>query len=234
MTSPRAVLCLLVLGLLTCAARAGETFKDPVNHWSATIPDGWSAVDPAAVETVRQQMANGSMGRNVSVISVWMPDNVGEDGVPFIMIAWINQPMKGASWSDIEGAFDKKRMKEAAEKAAKEAGDDFKEISIQEPRIDKTRNCVLLDMGGVSSDVGALRATGAGMIARDGMVNVWLYAKPDDHANQAKHLDTFIDSFKMDAGFAYTPKAFKLPVPLIGAIVAAIVVSVLTFIKKNK
>ncbi|MCC6286233.1 MAG: hypothetical protein IT439_13180 [Phycisphaerales bacterium] len=162
----RAALFILFLGACAFGARAGETFRDPVNHWSETVPDGWRAVSPEEVETVRQQIASGAMGNNVSVVTVWMPENATAEGVPFIIVAWIKQPMKGATWSDIERAFDKDKMKAAAEKSAKQAGDAFKDISIQEPRLDKKRNCILLDLGGVSSDVGPLRATGAGMIAK--------------------------------------------------------------------
>ncbi|MBS0195508.1 MAG: hypothetical protein JSR77_01995 [Planctomycetes bacterium] len=192
---------LLIVLVVTLSARAlGQMYQDPVNHWSARVPEGWLAATPEQLVQINDYFSRVVKGNMQRYIACFAPRWPFEENDPYILVQaqtfdtsamTIDEMVKGLSGGATKGV--EETIKESS--GGLVAGTKF-----EAPVADRDNNRVIYGMHMTTPAGKGSRAHCVMHLTASGLVQFNCYA-PDESFDAAKPgFDAFLASVTIDPG----------------------------------
>lgn len=219
----------LMLAGAAWAAQGPQAFRLPGAHWSLAVPEGWKVSSAEQLEAVNAEAREklGAAGPHFAAMLV--PEaQLG----PYALIQLGAQPLRGATYEDLERAFDAETLDKSLEKVRKSLGTEVSESRLGKGVLDRARNRVTMDLSLKGEDLD-LRGRTFTMLGAEGAVNVHCYAPAQTFEAHAGTFEALASSVMFDPGaeFIAAPAGSKggggLSPGVIGGVIGAIVAGML-------
>jgi hypothetical protein len=205
---PGALTALLLLaGLATGSARAGETWRHPSRGWQVEIPAGWKEFSPAA--RLGLQPSLGSVRFDAG----FAPSD-SEQATAYVLVHFVPMSLEKAGTSDLEKACRSRAV--------------LGQPGIESARFDAGSGRMILKFRRAVPGAGPVRGLAYGFPGRDGIAQLIFYDRAGTFDRYLGDFEQMAISFRWDPGLEWEPSSPLNRILIFGVVglLGAIVVGV--------
>jgi hypothetical protein len=231
----------LVIGIVACAlvcgavsARAAEVSYHSPNGFSLTVPDGWTEIPHAEIESMAAKLLR--QNNNLVHDAGFQPAGQPWFMYPYALTQVIHYPTtRPPNEREMRQIVDQiagsaANVQQSA--VSPEAKQLLKNIQTSAPTFDAKKRTFVMPVSMNVPGIGQIRGVAVGHFGKSDLVQVCCYDQATNYAKQEANFAKILDSFKFDASAEYPNSVFSSnPLGMIGAI--GIVVLIVAWVIKK-
>ena len=230
--------------LLPITARAESlNYTNKQNHYSFTIPSGWTEIPKSTIDKVVQQAADMTSGQFIDYAAGFQFENVADFQYPYILVQEykVNTP----SYDQITKSFESNKFSENVNEKIDEYSELMTNASLQDPFVDKDRDIIFMNLEMDVVNIGKVKGLMAMFLGKSGITQLNFYSVKSEYSENLLTFNQIVDSFRYEQGYKYnegeakkndSPSIFEGAAEkgIIGAITGGLIVLIFGLFARSK
>jgi hypothetical protein len=218
---------LLCITLLAVAPAVAVPYSNAELRYSLSLPEGWAEMPPEVVGSIADRAAEAT-GRRPIYISGWGDARRPWVSYPYVLVQ--HREMSDQTLGEISAAMEKV-SKGPSPVPPSEL---IPGAELGQPVADPEHKSIMIPMQVQVAGIGTVKAISILRPGRLGLVQLSYYSLAEDFEENWEAFQPYLDSFRFEEGFGYTPAGvvlskaqtwvkLLLPKALVGGLIGALV-----------
>lgn len=197
--------CLFLLPLVAKAESLNYSNQD--NHYSFTIPSGWTEIPKSTIDEVFQQMADQTGGQFIDYAAGFQIDDTPDFQYPYILVQ--EHKIDTPSYSQITQTFESDKFNKSINKELDKYSELMTNASLQDPFVDKERSIIFMNLEMDVTNVGEVKGLIALFLGKKSIIQLNFYSTESEYSENLSTFNQVIDSFKYESRYEYNEEEAK-------------------------
>lgn len=184
---------------------AQSQYVNTDNHYSFTVPNGWSEIPKNIIEEYVAKVVKQTNGKSVEYETGFQQNQDNYFDYPYILVQ--SHLSSNPSYSQIEKSLNDSDFKNSFAVKSTEYSELINSASMEKPFIDKERNLIFINIQIDNVSVGKINGLIVMFLGSERITQLNFYAKADDYNEWLPIFNSVVDSFLYENGYKYTSKS---------------------------